>query len=268
MNSRKKLHWIFNTVFGVSVFCSAALFPAVLKVQSDSLPPILKSPLIGLQGQLWWLFVLTFVLAFLAKSADKRICDQWGHETVKEMLDILRDVGFPGSQDPVHYHRVTLFRYRKWWPCLRVWPWSGWLVPVVRSGHTTLNHRTCFLAPDDADQAEGVAGRCWSTKSVVLVPSEGSKVPLPQIHDEEQRPHDPRVPADTYARATFVSTDWVLKMKPHSRSFLGIPVVVHGAPWGVIIVDSRGNAIQRAKEIYTSYLAIARPFIKCLERLP
>jgi len=268
MKSRRKLHWIFNTVFGVSVFCSAVMFPAILKAQPEDVPLILRSLVVGLQGQLWWLFAVAFALAFLAKSADKRICDRWGHDAVKEMLDKLRDVGFPGCQDPVHYHRVTLFRYRKWWPCLRVWPWRGWLVPVVRSGHTTLNHRTCFLAPDDADLAEGVAGRCWSTKSVVLVPEKDSKVPLPCLHNEDTKPHDPRSIADIYAKATFVSTNWVLKMKPRSRSFLGIPVVVKGAPWGVIIVDSRDVAIREAQQIIAFYSAIARPFIKCLERLP
>jgi len=112
------------------------------------------------------------------------------------------------------------------------------------------------------------AGRCWSTKSVVLVPEKDSKVPLPCLHNEDTKPHDPRSIADIYAKATFVSTDWVLKMKPRSRSFLGIPVVVKGAPWGVIIVDSRDVAIREAQQIIAFYSAIARPFIKCLERLP
>jgi hypothetical protein len=217
---------------------------------------------------MWWLWSLAFILTILTKYADKKFCDRWGHDAVKEMLEILREKGFPGSVDPVHYHRVTLFRYKKWRLCWRMWPWSGWLVPVVRSGHTTLNHRTCFLAPDDADKTEGVAGHCWSTKSVVLVPSEDSKVQLPCINDDAAKPHDPYPLADTYAKATFVCTDWVLNKKPHSRSFLGIPVVVKGEPWGVVIIDSRGPAIKRAKDIIASYEGIARPFIKCLERLP
>ncbi|MDE3188947.1 MAG: GAF domain-containing protein [Acidobacteriota bacterium] len=266
--NRKTLHVVFNSLFGIGGFCNAILFPIVLETQPDSLAQLLKAPVNFLRQRLWWLWPASFLLAALAKFADKKICDRWGHDAVKEMLEILREKGFPGNKEPVHFHRVTLFKHKRWWLCWRFWPWSGWLVPVVRSGHTTLNHQTCFLAPDEADHAEGIAGRCWSTKAVILIPTEDSNMTLPLLNPEvNAKPHDPHAMAEIYAKETFMDTDWVLKKLPHSRSFLGIPVVVQGQPWGVIVVDSRATKIQCAKGILASYEEIARPFIKCLERL-
>lgn len=267
--NRKMLHGFLRVLVSIGWFCDAILFPVVLKIQPDDVAAILREPVAWLQERVWWLLPATFALTIIAGSADKRFCDRWGYDAVKEMLEILREKGFPASTDQVHYHRVTLFRRRKWWLCWRMWPWSGWLVPVVRSGYTTLNHRTCFLAPDDdPDRAEGIAGRCWSSNSVVLVPGGSSKVQLPDLHDTDRKPRDPLPPMSAYASATFVPINWVRKKRPHSRSFIGIPVVVNGAPWGVIVVDSRTPEIRNAQAILDSYNEIARPFIKCLERLP
>jgi len=268
--NRKALHGFFRVFFGLGWFCNAIFFPIVLKTQLSDLAAFMRKPVAWLQERVWWLWPIVFVLTILATFADKKFCDRWGYDAVKEMLEILREKGFPDNTDQVHYHRVTLFRRRKWHLCWKMWPWSGWLIPVVRSGHTTLNHRTCFLAPDDdPDMAEGIAGRCWSSKNVVLIPDKDSKnQQLPDLRDTNSKPRDPYASMSAYASATFVPITWVRKRLPHSRSFLGIPVVVKGEPWGVIVVDSRMPAIQQAQRILDSYNEIARPFIKCLERLP
>jgi hypothetical protein len=269
--NRKALHRLLNVLFGIGSFFNAIVFPVVLKTEPTDLTafPFLRVLLTWLQGRIWWLWPVVFVLTISATAADKKFCDRWGYDAVKEMLEALREKGFPANTDQVHYHRVTLFRRKQWHLCWRMWPWSGWLIPVARSGHTTLNPRTSFLAPgDDPDKAEGIAGRCWSTKNVVLVPGEGSKILLPDLHAMGPKSRDTYAPKIEYAKATFVSVDWVMKKQPHSRSFLGIPVVVMGEPWGVIVVDSQMPEIKRAKEILDCYNEIARPFIKCLERLP
>jgi len=124
------------------------------------------------------------------------------------MLDKLRDVGSLDAKTrciiigyPLPVQEVVAL--------LAVWPWRGWLVPVVDLD-IQREPSPCFLAPDDVEhQIRSFGSR------------EDSKVPLPCLHNEDTKPHDPRSIADIYAKATFVSTDWVLKMKPRSRSFLG-----------------------------------------------
>jgi hypothetical protein len=39
----------------------------------------------------------------------------------------------------------------------------------VRSGHTTQKTKTIFLAPDDAGNAEGVAGQVWASDQTIIV---------------------------------------------------------------------------------------------------
>jgi hypothetical protein len=117
-------------------------------------------------------------------------------------------------------------------------------------------------------KVEGVAGRAWSTSSIVLVPNrEKNESLLPALARPGRKPADIRPLADVYARATFVSVDWTLKRLPNARSFMGIPVMVKGQPWGVIVVDSRADCIENGTAISEAYNLISRPFIKCIERL-
>jgi hypothetical protein len=129
--NRKTLHSFLRVFFGVGGFCNAIFFPVVLKVQLGDLAVFIRQPVGWLQERVWWLWPVAFVLTILATYADKKFCDRWGYDAVKEMLEILREKGFPDSTDQVHYHRVTLFRRRKWRFCWRMWPWSGWLIPAL-----------------------------------------------------------------------------------------------------------------------------------------
>jgi len=265
--NRRFLHNVFNVVVGVGALFNV-LFAICLKTEVDSVWPVIRPLLTSIQQRIWWLWPIVTLVMFSARMADKRFCDKWGFEAVKEMLEILREKAFPENSDPQHHHRVTLFRYRKWRICLRKWPWSGWLVPVVRSGHTTQHRKTCFLAPDDADKAEGIVGRTWSTCGVIVVPDFAkNQAVLPNLLFEEERPHDIHPIADVYSKATYVSIDWVLKNLPGARSFMGIPVTVKGVPWGVIVVDSRNPHIENSSRVYEAYNLISRPLIKCIERL-
>lgn len=169
------------------------------------------------------------ILMGLAEVGRRAVGEPYRWRGVHQALDELRDHVFGGhDDDPLHYHRVTLFKYHQWRPCLRKWPWSGWLVPVERSGHTTQSVSVRFKAPDEADQAEGVAGATWSRMSTVRVSG------LPELGD-----HPTRDQVHEYADETFVSRDWVEDHLPTCRSLCGIPVEVNGKPWGVIVLDSR-----------------------------
>ncbi len=244
------------------------VFAVALKTQADSVWPALRPTAVFIQQKTWWMWPIATAMMFLAKAADKKFCDRWGFDAVKEMLELLRETAFPKNADPQHHHRVTLFRHKEWRLCWRTWPWSGWLIPIVRSGHTTQNRKTCFLAPDDADRAEGVVGRAWNSSRVIVIPDpEEKQSPLPALHGDSNRPLDIQPLACSYAKATFVSVDWVLKNMPYARSFMGIPVIVKGKPWGVIVVDSRAETIPNVKAVYDAYNLISRPLIKCIERL-
>lgn len=160
------------------------------------------------------------------------------HSFDREMLD----------NDDFHCHRATLFRYNptywrllvtpsRWRGRLNPWggtrgPTSGWLVPVARSGHTTQFSRTVFLAPDDAKNAEGAAGKIWARKGE-----------LGAINLCEVRPDSPSEEISTYAREANVSVELV---HARLRKGLAIPRCLAGFPvfksrnrlWGVIVLDS------------------------------
>lgn len=174
----------------------------------------------------------------------------WIWKAIQGIFDEFRERAFRLSGEPVHYNRVTLFEYvrcwRLWgfWACPWRWrlgrfPWSGWLIPVARSGHTTKSCGVSFLAPDDADRAEGIAGQVWATNTQILVNE------LPALDETSTE-----ASIAEYARSTFVSTDWVRSRlsRPHPRSLCGVPVEVEGRIWGVLVLDSRAeNGIKAQK---------------------
>jgi transcriptional regulator with GAF, ATPase, and Fis domain len=110
-------------------------------------------------------------------------------------------------------------------------PFSGWLVPVARSGHTTKKIKSSFLAPDDADAAEGFAGQAWSMNQTVF--QDGLKsINASSCEDDVL----------DYANRTWVGTWWVdlkrKEKKPMCKALCGIPISVSGELWGVLVVDS------------------------------
>src|SRR5436190_7908923 len=152
-----------------------------------------------------WILLPSLLLAIgIAEVVQKRIGPPFVWETIHRVLDNVREDVFGSDPDPVEqHHRVTLFKYVRWrfaWPLERKRPpWSGWLVPVERSGHTSRKTKVAFWAPDNGDLAEGVAGRTWAMKSRTLqVPS------LPDLGtDRSDRAYS------AYAKATWVSIEWV-----------------------------------------------------------
>jgi len=135
------------------------------------------------------------------------------------------------KDDPRHFHRVTMFKHCRFH--FGKWPFSGWMVPVARSGHSTKSGIRHFKASlDNPDQAEGVAGRAFAYQRMVPV------YDLPNLNVARTNDDDIR----RYAEKSFVSIKKIGKdrtsERPTPRSLLGIPVEVKGKPWGAIVLDS------------------------------
>jgi len=204
-----------------------------------------------------WIVLPAIILAIgLTELVRKMIGPPFVWETIHRLLDQMREDVFGSSTDPIHYHRVTLFKYVKWrfgWRADKSRPRkSGWLVPVERSGHTSQKTKVAFWAPDRADQAEGVAGQTWASRRIVQVSS------LPDLGTDNS---DQAFSA--YANATWVSVEWLRSEPPLARSFCGIPVEIGGKLWGVVVLDSRNQSLIRADR---SFRLLATALGKLLER--
>ncbi|WP_298868076.1 hypothetical protein [uncultured Gimesia sp.] len=125
--------------------------------------------------------------ALIRKSIEQVLIDR----NISDALDKFRDVCFPNLEKsvPVDHNRVTLFKHVEWkswihpfkgifnpWGYWR-WPWSGWLCVKYRSGHVTQGGTTIFLAPDDAQNSEGVAGETWRRGEAYRVGGQLNKLP-------------------------------------------------------------------------------------------
>lgn len=124
---------------------------------------------------------------------------------------------------------------RKYWPYgAGYFPWSGWLMPVLRSGHTAQTSSSAFLAPSGelSHKVKGVVGRAWASKNIIVVDN------LSKIHQDSA----PKT-KETYARKTFCEIDWVERClgrnRQPPRSIGAIPIEVHGEIWGALVLDSK-----------------------------
>jgi hypothetical protein len=138
-------------------------------------------------------------------------------------------------------HKVTLFKFVRVRFAFCWIPWSGWVVPVARSFYDEAGYSIPRFKATERN-FEGVAGRTYAKNETTLVPD------LPVINGDSSD-----VDKNTFAAKLFVKRSWVdkrLKKKggsPDIRSLLGIPVVVNGKKWGVLVIDSR-NDKQMIKE--------------------
>lgn len=187
-----------------------------------------------------WLLPILTILFGLAQLPRKIIGPPWRWKQIHGLLDFIRDNVYDKGDD-VHANRVTLFKHRRW--CLRLRPilyafHGGWLVPVARSGHASQRTKALFRAPDDTDKAEGWAGKTWARWKVQIVNN------LPDVSANMNGQN-----VEVYATVTGVTTKWILKRRPKTRSLAGIPVLVQGKAWGVIVLDSKmENAISERKK--------------------
>lgn len=230
---------------------------------------------------LFWLSIIVFGLLCVSHLGAwwrrrKGLAVLW--LVLQRHLDGLQKVGFPNhQQENPERHRVTLFRRKRW--CFRSplpkgdrccgfpwgkgrWPWSGWLVPVLRSGDRGKISKTAFFAPlNDSDRAEGVAGRCWSNKATE------KQVGLP-----EAKKNGSAAEFEAYSARTGMPV-WMVKQYADNdrrlpRAILSYPVHTEsGDLWGVLVFDSqRGDSIDDQKA-WSAFDAVTAPLATLLKEL-
>jgi hypothetical protein len=211
---------------------------AALRAPAD-IPPALKFAESGIdfvRGQAWWLLISAVAGSWAARAIVSKLPDRRSWDVTKAILDQFRASVFQEEDgDPIHYHKVTLFKHVGW-----IWaipPRGGWLVSIIRSGHTDLRKHIRFRAPDRADEAEGIAGAAWAAQTEVYVDN------LPDILWQYATPKD----VETYATRTHMTKQRAQRDRPAARSLCGFHVEMRGKPWGVIVLSSRSESMDRVE---------------------
>ena len=257
------LYRIFGS-FQWMVSTAVILFSGLLKIDVSKLKGALDffvPSVTWIQSNAWWSILTLTALGGLAKLANSRIGAPWVWEHVHFILDKYQELIFEGEEGAVHHHRVTLFKYVHCQNWAKFWDRRGGLIAVERSGHTTMKSAASFKAPDNADEAEGIAGWTWAAKRVITLQK------LPDIHTNRAENHRLKHRAK-YSKDARVSLKW-LDEHPDSaraRSLCGIPVEVKGRIWGVIVIDSRSETFRNLPIITSFWKINGRYFGKLLER--
>ncbi|MFM4920273.1 hypothetical protein ACEUCL_21205 [Aeromonas dhakensis] len=256
IKTRKRNQKILNVVNSFGTF-SSLIIGAVIQVDLKSeqfvnQPLFFKitteyiknnSPLLLLISALL-IFIPVVVLRFTS-SASILKC-------IAAKLNTLRDwICCDISGDYDENHRVTLFKYQKWYFGLifnkKYWsskwfpwtfernPWSGWLVPIARSGYTSFDARAVFWAPNSSKKSEGVAGIAWAKGGNMI---HFEKLPKISATTSEQN-------KEKYCQSTKINRGFldacIREGAFPSRSFLAFALLVEGEQWGVIVIDSQSE---------------------------
>jgi hypothetical protein len=202
----------------------------------------LASVVAWLQKYLWILLPVLSGLLVVSKALREFIGAPWIKDSIHSVLSVISETVFAGEDNPDSaYDRVTLFRRKRFHLCWRRWPWQGWMVPVIRSGHTSQRMNTLFRAPDRPDEAEGVAGYCWANQKQVDING------LPLLTKASS-------PADfeSYSNGTHTSVEWLENHLPQARAYFAFPIKAKGLPWGAVVIDSRSRIIGSRMRSITS----------------
>lgn len=227
----------------VIILCASALLKA-----SVPKTPLISSFIELCQHHAWWIIILFTCAGGLAQYFNNRIGSPENWRIVQYLLNQYREEIFDKDEntkgDAEHFHRITLFKHLKWRWALVKWPWSGWVVPVARSGSTTRTKIQCFLTSKERpDDAEGVAGKTWARNREVKVCG------LPDLSID----NPPESDIIDYAKKAFVTKEWISnRMRTNRRglpcrSLLGICIEAKGIPWGVLVIDSQHPEPSRLK---------------------
>ncbi len=223
------------------------------------------------------------VIAAVIGAIVKQIGKPWILEAVKGVLDNWEGYYF-GKLDQSYNHRVTLFKYRrfylmmprrrprktgvvkKWWHLSGYyWPWDGWLVPIARSGKAGINVKTVFWASKRYQKyAEGIAGQAWARRKGYQ-----PVIDAPNPRDPALSKTKRKEAVALYARQTSVPREWVEdRLNNTDKEF---PLCICASPvgkneWGVVVLDSteRGALETFDRE---SYKLLAGDLELMIERL-
>jgi hypothetical protein len=214
---------------------AVAIISACLKADESKLWPFLADIVIAIRNSAWYTLPIVIIVAGISVRIRKALGNRRTWKVVQVLLDHYWQESFAKDKDtkddPHHFHRVTMFKHCRLH--FGKWPFSGWMVPVARSGHSTKSGIRHFKASlSNPDQAEGVAGRAFAYQKMVPV------YDLPHLNVARTNDDDVK----RYAEKSFLSIRKIEKDcnsdRPTSRSLLGIPVEVKGKPWGAIVLDS------------------------------
>lgn len=191
-----------------------------------------------------WVAVSLWALIELASLINKSRENPKQNELIKFILNQYRDKAFniePG--DPEDHHRVTLFKYKRkhfqlkssyWVTNKSFWSWLGrfWpkphLVFFLRSGKLSQTTNVVFPVYDESDKTNGWAAHVWSTGCAAIV---------------DHLPDPSNGGAQEYATKTKSTIEVVERYcsvnRAMPRAIAAIPIEVHGAAWGVLVLDSR-----------------------------
>ena len=244
------LQLIGTTLISSHTWLLAADFssPGFLGWPSWVIKPLIQYKASGIELWILGLGVFTYIVGFFGQKI--RSPKDW--RLIQYILDKAQAIAYSdNSADPKHYHRVTLFRYQKWahvdhwskcklpawkrkcWPWGIYKPWSGWLVPVRRSCHTSKESRTKFLALLNGT-SEGICGLAWST--------DGVKIAQDLVEIKTGNPKNRVKYADTTncpKEMIHHMLDGTVEGKTAPMSIGALPVKVNGDIWGVLVFDSQ-----------------------------
>ncbi len=261
IEQRRWIDWWLGKLQIATAF-SVTLFGAVLKAEPSHFGEALGPLVGGMQRWAWLVAVAGPIIVVVLQWARGHFGNPWAWDAIQKILDEFSHEVFKDSRDPDDYHRVTLFKHRKW-----CWSWNpslmrNWLVAAARSGHLTKERIRRFRAPDDGEACQGVVGFAWRHRDWVLVPDD--RVPLPSLNDTS-----PQDDIEKYANLCKVDPAWVTgqlqKRRPLAKSYAALRVQLRGKPWGVLVLDSR-NPEPIDKEKLDRFKAYANLLTPLLER--
>ncbi len=188
----------------------------------------------------WWLILVATALIAASLQLQKMIGSPEVWDVLHALLSSTQGLVFTGPGYEVSdHHRVTLFRVRCYrnkadvvglvrqlFQCK-----PRYLVPVVRSGHTSQETKAYFSIGDGENQCFGVAGQCWFRNQIV------SRWNLPDLHSE---PSEAKLLE--YATNSFAHLDLIRHRLPRARAILAAPVQIKQELWGALVFDSRNPA--------------------------
>lgn len=217
----------------------------------DKFLPLFTSFVKFVGGAAWFLTPAFAGAGLVVKLAKERVGNPESWKLVEELLNDVRKELFPADTQHQQHYRITLFKHYTWlWLPFRLWPWSGWLRPVARTGHMTQESNTLFRVGNSSHDCKGVAGLAWSADGPIYLEN------LPDMLAE-----DAVNKAVRYAKETNISEPEALRMRPTAQSYYAVRVEVKGGvQWGVLVVDSRDptlparEKLQRESKTLNRYL--------------